>query len=38
MENQTKQELIDINEKYLGVVKEESIDKIVEGLKRRRER
>lgn len=38
MENQTKQELIDVNEKYQGVVKEESIDKIIEGLKRRRER
>ncbi len=37
-ENQTKQELIDVNEKYQGVVKEESIDKIIEGLKRRRGR
>ena len=38
MENQTKQELIDINEKYQGVVKEESIDKVIEGLRRRKGR
>ena len=38
MEKQTKQELIDINEKYQGVVKEESIDKVIEGLRRRKGR
>ena len=36
MEKQTKQELIDINEKYQGVVKEESIDTVIEGLRRRK--
>jgi len=36
MENQTRQELIAINEKYQGVVKEESIDKVIEGLRRRK--
>ena len=30
--------LIDINEKYQGVVKEESIDKVIEGLRRRKGR
>ena len=35
-EEQTKQELIDVNEKYQGVVKEESIDKVIEGLRRRK--
>ena len=38
MEKQTKHELIDINEKYQGVVKEESIDKVIEGLRRRKGR
>ena len=38
MESQTKQELIDVNEKYQGVVKEESIDKVIEGLRRRKAR
>ena len=38
MESQTKQELIDVNEKYQGVVKEESIDKVIEGLRRRKGR
>lgn len=38
MEKQTKQELIDINEKYQGVVKEESIDTVIEGLRRRKGR
>ena len=38
MEKQTKQELIDINEKYQGVVKEESIDTVIAGLRRRKER
>jgi len=36
MESQTEQELIDVNEKYQGVVKEESIDKVIEGLRRRK--
>lgn len=36
--SQTKQELIDVNEKYQGVVKEESIDKVIEGLRRRKAR
>ena len=38
MEKQTKHELIDINEKYQGVVKEESIDTVIAGLRRRKER
>lgn len=38
MEKQTKQELIDINEKYQGAVKEESIDAVIEGLRRRKGR
>lgn len=38
MEKQTKQELIDINEKYQGVVKEESIDMVIAGLRRKKER
>ena len=38
MEKQTKQELIDVNEKYQGVVKEESIDKVIAGLRRRKGR
>ena len=38
MEKQTKQELIDINEKYQGVVKEESIDTVIAGLRRRKGR
>lgn len=36
MEKQTKQELIDINEKYQGVVKEESIDTVIAGLRRKK--
>ena len=36
MESQTKQELIDVNAKYQGVVKEESIDSVIAGLKRRK--
>ena len=38
MEKQTKHELIDINEKYQGVVKEESIDTVIAGLRRRKGR
>ena len=38
MEKQTNQELIDINEKYHGVVKEESIDAVIAGLRRRKGR
>ncbi len=38
MEKQTEQDLIDINEKYQGVVEEESIDTVIEGLRRRKGR
>ncbi len=38
MESQTKHELTDINEKYPGVVNEESIDKVIENLRRRKGR
>lgn len=38
MESQTEHELKDIKDKYPEVVKEESIDKIIEGLRKRKER
>ena len=38
MESQTEFALKDINEKYPKVVKEESIDKVIEGLRRRKGR
>ncbi|MBQ8197952.1 MAG: hypothetical protein IJZ76_00790 [Lachnospiraceae bacterium] len=38
VEKQTKQDLININEKYQGVVEEESIDTVIEGLRRRKGR
>lgn len=37
MEHQTEHELIDINEKYQETVNEESIDKVIENLRRRKE-
>ena len=38
MESQTEHELKDIKDKYPEVVKEESIDKVIEELRRRRGR
>lgn len=38
MENQTKQDLVAVNEKYPGDVTEESIDKVIENLRRRKGR
>ena len=38
MERQTEHELKDIKDKYPEVVKEESIDKVIEGLRRRKGR
>lgn len=38
MESQTEHELKDIKDKYPEVIKEESIDKIIEGLRKRKER
>ena len=35
-EEETKQELVFINEKYQGIVTEESIDSVIENLRRKR--